>query len=139
MLIQKFTRIEDFKEAIKYCYEFLRNHDNSSEEFLAKFIHKYIDIEVLNEKETVKLAELIHRIDIFMDNYGGSDIENKQIEHFEEEAYDFLNVFKAKLPFYISVNCFGTYDHTIYQVEIWTEKELEYRNINKIKEYFTCK
>ena len=136
MLLLKITNIEQFKEVIVFWYTYMRENNDSSAEFLADFIHDEVVPNIETEIEKIRnLEDLCHRIDKFMDEYSGTEDANNQIDKFEHEAEDFLDNYKDKFPVYITLNCFGDTTNTIWQFYIWSEKDIEYRNINQIKDY----
>ena len=136
MLLLKITNIEHFKEVLVFWYNHIREHDDGSNEFLADFIWDKVIPNIETGDENIKkLKELCHRIDKFMDDYSGTDEENEVIDKFEHEAEEFLDTYKDKFPVYITINCFGDATTTVYQFQIWSEKDIQFKNINQIKEY----
>lgn len=142
MLLFKITNIKDFKEVIVYWYNQMVEHNNHChEEFLAFLIEEVIiDHIFTSQKDLERLNKLTTSIRSFLQEYDGAEEEWETIDKFEKDAEKFLDVYKDQFPIYVALNCNGDdwseTDIRRWQLEVYSESELRYSNINQIKENF---
>lgn len=125
-IVVKLEKIKDFREAFVFAYEYRKD---GLDTYLAEFIKDVMCNVQLDQKDQKRLDDLLESISAFMEDYSGTELEDKQIYEFELKAEKFLNVYKNKLPLYLIMYI---NDDRCWSVEVHTESQIKYNGLKTI-------